>query len=219
MPEASLTNLKRAGTIAAIAALIGAVADLTLFATPGFSSNPLRVLVNIGFDRALIGTYLGVFIIPVMVIGYWMVSQVVRPAGKFFSNALLLIGVYGITLGTAIHAFVGIVLQSINTSGLGPDDISDYAMQFAPFIAPAYVMFYALVFVGSVIFIVAVRRSDDLPNWLIWVSPIIPNVVLPIFGWLLPVLGDVLWPSTANLSHVLYFGAIVLVLNQRQSRS
>ncbi len=211
MFEVAPSTLKRAGIIATGAALLGAIADLLLFFTPGFSSNPLRVLPNIGFERALAGTYLGVLIIPLMIAGYWMVAQRVQPAGPFFSRTLLLLGTYGVVLGTAIHAFVGIVLQSIFTSGLGPDNISAYALQFAPFITPAYVIFYLMMTVGSVIFIIAVRRSPDLPNWLVWIAPIVPNIIVPIFGWLLPALGDFAWPSTANLSHVLFFGVLTVL--------
>lgn len=211
MLDSSEVGLKQAGVIATTAALIGVVADLLLFFAPGFSSNPLRTLVYINTGRALTGTYLGVFIIPLLAAGYWMLAERVKPAGRIYSKLLLLIGIYGVILGTSIHAFVGIVLQAVLTSGLGPDAVPDYAMRFAPLIVPAYAVFYLMMVVGSIIFVLAVRKVDVLPNWLVWLSPIVPNILFPIIGWFLPVLGDFLYPATANLSHVLLFGAVTLI--------
>jgi len=207
--------LRTAGIVSTIAAALGAAADLILFYTPGFNQSPILSVLNISPSRITAGTLLGVLAIPFLAFGYWMIYERLKAIGEKQARPILYIGVYGAALGSAIHAFVGTAARVFVALQATSDSIIELANALAPMVVSIYVIFYVLMLAGSIWFIVLVLRSDIFPRWIIALSPLVVNAVAMLIGLLIPTLGDLITPSIANLSHVLFFGAATLVFWDR----
>jgi len=203
--------LRSAGIMSTVAAAIGAAADLILFYVPGFSADPIGSLLTIPPSRIITGTLLGVFFIPLLALGYWMLYERLKSTGEKQARPILFLGVYGAALGAAIHAFVGTASHLFIKVQNSIDVTLDLAYALAPMVVTVYVFFYLLMVAGSIWFIVLVLRSDIYPRWIIALSPLVVNSVATLLGFAIPPLGDVLLPSIANFSHVLLFGAATFI--------
>ncbi|MFP3853742.1 MAG: DUF6796 family protein [Anaerolineales bacterium] len=200
-------KLRLASLVAALAGLFGAVGDLLLLYTPGFSAD-LFVVRHLPPLRITAGTLLAIAVIPFMVLGYWALSRCLTGVSRGFSNAIFIGGIYGVGLGAAIHGTVGTLVQIIQRNSVTIQDTA-FISAYAPIVVPLYALFYLLMTVGTLVLAVVIWRGKSrFPRWFILLLPLWSNVLILPLGQLAPSLGDLLYPSIANLSHALMFGVM-----------
>lgn len=208
-------TLQLASMVAALAGLLGATGDLLLFYAPGFALDPF-VVRQLASWRIVTGTLLAIGVIPFMALGYWALSKYLTGVSRLVSTGVFLGGLYGVGLGSAIHGTVGTLAQVIQWSSLTIEDIG-FISTFAPIVLPLYSVFYLLMAVGTLFLAWVIWQGKSrLPRWFILLLPLWPNVFVLPLGWLIPPLGDVLFPSIANLSHAFMFGVLTWWSWQRQ---
>ena len=203
----SARQLRAAGIVATVAALLGGTGDILLFSTPGFAADLFAVRV-LPTWRIVTGTLLAIAVIPLMALGYWMFSRYLRRASQTLADAVFLGGIYGIGIGNAIHGTVGTLTQVVQRSGLTGAE-PGFTATFARLVVPLYALFYVLMGVGSLVLAVIIWRGKTAyPRWAILLLPLWSNVLVLPLAQIVPPLGDVLVPSIANLSHALLFGVV-----------
>lgn len=214
--------LRGAGLIATAAGLLGGLADLLLLYTPGFGQDVLTMtlpgrvdalatVASIPPGRSVAGLLLGVFVIPALGLGYWMLYERFRPLGHGKALPLLFVGLFGPALGNAIHESVALVARVLIETQPAPAAALDTALPYAPYVIPLYVVFYAgLLAVSGYVAYLVYQPGSPLPRWLIWLTPISPNIIVNLLAVVSPLIADVGIPSIANLSHALFFGVVTL---------
>jgi len=200
-------KLRLAGMVAAVAGLLGAVGDLLLIYTPGFAAN-LFLVRQLPTWRITAGTLLAIAVIPFMALGYWALSKYLTGVSKSISNVVFLGGVYGVALGTAIHGTVGTLVRVVQRNSITFEDVG-FINNYAPIVLPLYGLFYLLMTVGTIFLAVVIwQRKSRFPRWFVLLLPLWSNVlILPIGQWI-SLIGDLFYPSIANLSHAIMFGTM-----------
>lgn len=200
-------KLRLASLVAALAGLVGAVGDLLLFYAPGFSTD-LFVVRTLPSWRITAGTLLAIAVIPFMALGYWALSRYLTGVSRSFSNGIFIGGIYGVGLGAAIHGTVGTLAQIVQENSVTIQDTA-FISAYAPIVVPLYALFYLLMTVGTILLAVVIWQGKSrFPRWFILLMPLWSNVLILPLGQLAPPLGDLLYPSIANLSHALMFGVM-----------
>lgn len=200
-------RLRIAGSIATVAGLLGGVADILLFSTSGFAMD-LFAVRRLPDWRILSGTLLAIGVIPLMALGYWAFSQHLTGVSSLFSELVFLGGVYGVGLGNAIHGTVGTLVQVVQRNSITLQDKA-FIATYARFAVPLYALFYLMLAAGTAVLAVVIwRRKTAFPRWFILLLPLWSNVLILPLGQVVPALGEILYPSIANLSHALMFGVM-----------
>jgi hypothetical protein len=208
-------TLRAAGIAATLAGLAGGTGDLLLFYTPGFAADLFAVRV-LPTWRIVAGTLLAISVIPLLALGYWMLSRYLRGAGQRFADAIFVLGIYGAGIGNAIHGVVGVLVQVVQRNGVTAGDAA-FTATYAPYVVPLYVLFYVIMAVGSIALAIVIWRGKTAyPRWMIALLPLWSNVLVVPLAAILPALGDVLTPSIANLSHALLFGVVTALFWGRE---
>lgn len=200
-------DLLLASLVASGAGILGGTADLLLFYTPGFSRD-LFLVRQLPNWRIQAGTLLAIVVIPCMTLGYWALSRHLTNIRKSLADGIFLGGVFGVGLGTAIHGTVGTLVQVVQSNNITIQDV-DFIRTYAPIVVPLYALFYLLMAVGTLLLAWIIWQGKSrLPRWFILLLPLWSNVLILPMGWLIPTLGDYLYPSIANFSHAVMFSGL-----------
>ncbi|NDJ54713.1 MAG: hypothetical protein GYB68_16720 [Chloroflexi bacterium] len=206
------------GVAVTLASLLGAAADTLMLYAPGFASDPFSAVLAVPADRMLAGFLLGVAIIPLYGLGYWMIYERIKPAGFWLSAPILVLGIYTAAIGAIWHATVGMIARVINATG-DPSTALSIAEPYFPFAIPLLAAFYLLFAIVTLWFASAVLSGKTpFPRWIILISPLIPQIVFTPVIWIAPTLADFLVPAGANLAHALFFGVATALLWNKTDR-
>lgn len=203
-------KLRAAGLVAAVAGLVGGAADILLLSTPGFASDSFAVR-QLPDWRITAGTLLAIAVIPFLSLGYWALSRYLTGASDWLRTAVFLGGIYGAGLGNAIHGTVGTLVQAVQGMGVTAQD-STFIGTYARLVIPQYALFYLLLTIGTLVLGVIIwQEKSVLPRWFVVLLPLWSNALVLPLGQLVPALGELLYPSIANLSHAVMFGVMTAV--------
>ena len=197
----------------AAAGLLGAVGDTLLFYIPGFF-NDFFLVRFLPSWRIISGTLLTISVIPFFALGYWALSRYFLQVSSRLADLVFLGGIFGAGLGSAIHAVMGLLVRLIQQEGLQEMNAA-FLSAYAPFVIPLYAFMVLILGVGCVYLIFPIRqKKTNLPGWFWLVLPLWLHILAPLLGLLLPALGDFFLPTISNLSHLLLFGCLsVLICN------
>lgn len=200
-------KLRTAGLVASIAGLLGGAGDILLFSTPGFASD-LFAVRHLPDWRILAGTLLAIAVIPFLSLGYWAFSRYLTGVSELFATLVVVGGVYGAGLGSAIHGIVGTLVLTVQRGGITAQDAS-FIAAYGRVVVPVYAFFYLLMTLGTVVLAIVIWQGRSaFPRWFVLLLPLWSNVLVLPLARLAPSLGDLLLPSVANLSHALMFGVM-----------
>jgi hypothetical protein len=194
MSYTTVTNPKTImalGTLATFGAFMGVLADV--FSAWSTNTSEMATAFSVGLESIrglyedkprwtyVLGNYLGVYFIPLHILGFFLVYQALKPANTKWAMVFLVLGLYFVPIGVGLHgtlAFVGDIIQ-FRDSGL-IDGIRDYWQPWA----------YSLVFlytIVSILILVLILTGRSLyPRWVVLVSPIGLVVITGIVTAILP---------------------------------
>ncbi|MGF1506754.1 MAG: hypothetical protein GYB64_12480 [Chloroflexi bacterium] len=197
---------RTAALIAVAAGVLGATADVVMLAAPGFARDPAAAQLLVSVPRITAGFLLGVTAIPVYMVGYWAVYDVLKPAR--YTGLLLGLSLFGIVQGTTFHGLAGSAAYLIQTQQ--PADPMAFVLPYLPIMLPPFVVLHLILGVGTIL-LVLIRQQEgvDLPLWLVLISPGIGTAALYAIGLVIAPLGDYLLPAAMNLAHAAFFAAFV----------
>jgi hypothetical protein len=194
MSDTTVTNPKiilALGILTTFGAFMGVLADV--FSAWSSSSSQMATPFSVGLDSIrglyedkprwtyVLGNYLGVYFIPLHILGFFLVYQALKPANAKWAMLFLVLGVYLIPIGVGLHgtlAFVGDIIQSQNAGLI--DGIRDYWQPWAY----SLVLVYAIV---SILILMLILTGRSLyPRWVAFFSPIGLVVITSIVIAILP---------------------------------
>ena len=211
------------GIFSVLAALGGVVADLILQYDPqGNYSLTTPAPLTIALWRVLVGSFLGVFCIPLAISGYWVVCTVLRETAPRLFGVLFWVMAYGIVIGTVFHsAFLAVILveQAAHAaSGAAQASLLHLQNTLLAFSLPLAAFFEVCYFVmWGIVFVTILRKATPYPKWIVLVVPALLSLVIAGVGQshVVPVLGNVLYPTVLSLPHLVFFLLSTIVLWRR----
>src|SRR5258708_8939418 len=207
--------------ILSIVAAIGCVAaDLILQYDPqGNYSLMTPAPINIAPWRVYVGTYLGVFCIPLEIAGYWVVCTILSETMPRIFKPLFWVIAYSIVIGTVFHSMtlaIILVAQSPhNASGVFQTSLLQLQTTLFVFTLPLAIFFELVYLVmWSVVAVIVLRTTTRYPKWIILFIPALGSIVIAGAGQshIVPVLGNVLYPTVLSLPHLIFFLLSTIVL-------
>jgi hypothetical protein len=211
--------LRITGIIGILAAISATVADIALQYSPGgqYATN-LNVL-TIPLWSILLGYYLGIFAIPLLAVGYWQVSQALKPAGKWFSLPFFLITAYTTAYGPAFHgsfAAMALMVQARQISSAQTQNVLTHLLgTYGLFTTPLAVVLLLNFLIGWAWYVIAVVfKRTLLPKWMALFNPFLLSLAITLFYYsnLVPFLDNLLFPVVLNLPHVIFFTLTTILL-------
>ncbi|HXH86589.1 MAG TPA: DUF6796 family protein, partial [Nitrospira sp.] len=166
------------GVLVTFGAFMGVLADVFSAWSP--NTNQMATAFSVSLDNIsglyqgkprwtyVLGNYLGVYFIPLHILGFFLVFQALRPASLKWARVFLALGLYLTPVGVGLHgtlAFVGDIIQSQDTTLI--DRIRDYWQPWAYSVAIGYAIVSALI-----LMLILTGRSL-YPRWAALVSPLV----------------------------------------------
>jgi hypothetical protein len=179
------------GALATFGAFMGVMADVFSAWSPG--TNEMATAFSVSLDNIsglyegkprwtyVLGNYLGVYFIPLHILGFFLVFLAVKPASPMWARVFLALGLYLTPVGVGLHgtlAFVGDIMQSRNASLI--QGIRDYWQPWAYSVAVGYVTASALIL------ILILSGRSLYPRWAALVSPLGVAVLTAVIIAVLP---------------------------------
>ena len=214
----STSNCRIAGLLAVLAAILLSIADISFLYSPkgGYESEEMLFLLDIPLWRLKLGHFLGVFILPFYLFGYWIVYRALKPAGRWFSLPIFWIITYGVIVGAVLHgsiAMYAILMQEHEAAanvetGRVLFQLMEISLDlFEPFQATAFLCFglTAIWYFVAVFF-----KQTLLPRWMAFLNTILLHAPIVAAYFLIPSLGNILMPAAMNIAHVVFFFLITI---------
>lgn len=194
--------------------LITIISDFILLGRPVDAYTFFRIgtetMAGLADWRITVGTFLGVFIIPLQIAGLITIYYGLKPAGKFLSLSVVIPNAHGLIMAVAFHvsyAFIGSGWKLYYE--LGSDNpISSLMMKRFDYYWKIIIVIVSIeLLFSSICFIIAVLKGNSLyPKWMALFNPvcIFALVFLLIFAIPAPV-GGFIAPTYLNLSTLVFF--------------
>lgn len=165
------------GVLATFGAFMGVLADVFSAWSPDTSEMATAFSVNLENITGLfegkprwtyvLGNYLGIFFIPLHILGFFLVYQALKPASVKWARGFLVLSLYLTPIGVGLHgtlAFIGDIIQSQNAGLI--HGIRDYWQPWAYSVALGYAVVSVLI-VGLIL-----TGRSLYPRWVALISPI-----------------------------------------------
>lgn len=183
-----------------IASALSVTSDLLLMYNPdgNFFDPTYSYLKDIPAERMMIGHFMGIFFIPLELIGLLIVYAGLKPAGKKVATSMLVIGAYLGFPGVAYHGTVSFIAYILRN----PMADQEAAFQWFKMLSdPLAGVFVTGFFVVSLIFAIPTLKGKTLfPKWVAIFNPLMIYLVLVILYFVFPALGNFLIPTGFNLA-------------------
>lgn len=190
------------GLVASLAAVLSAAAD---FFSVWVADEPMldgfavswsavsRVLASKPLHEALVGNYLGQYLIPIhAMFGGLLSYQVIQQASQKWALLLLLVSVYGGAVGAGFHAQILPAAALLKTGNEGYLAVYGGYWNFS-----AYCMLLGVLTLSSIILIAIISGRTRLPRWFGLFTPL---GFIGLFHLLLLVLPDSMNATRAFLA-------------------
>ncbi len=209
------------GTIACIGAFLGVLADFF----SAWSDNPNKMATALSADidsikglyqdkprwTFVLGNFLGVFFLPIHLLGFYLIYLGLKPAGEKLALIFLVLGFYLIAIGVGFHgtlAFVGDIIQSNNKVLL-----NKMLVYWHPW-GSALVIGYIVM---SLYLVFLILRGGTLySRWSVLISPLVVVIYSTVVIAILPEnyigIKAFLAVTGLNLPLLIFYGYITYVL-------
>jgi len=211
------------GIFSILAALGSVVADLILQYDPqGNYSLTTPAPLTIALWRVLAGSFLGVVCIPLTIAGYWVVCIVLRATAPRLFRVLFWAMAYCIVLGTVFHStFLAVILvgqEAHNVTGAAQSSLLQLQTTLLIFSLPLGIFFeIGYLLMWSIVVVTVLRTATAYPKWIVLFVPAFLSLIIAIVGQshVVPVLGNILYPTVLSLPHLVFFLLSTMVLWRR----
>jgi hypothetical protein len=208
------------GVFSILASAGAVVADLILQYDPqGNYSLTTPAPLTIVLWRVYVGSLLGVFCIPLVITGYWVVCTVLRETAPRLFRILFWVMAYAIVIGTVFHstflAFILVEQAARATTGSAQASLFQLQNALLVFSVPLAAFFEICYLVmWSIVVVTVLRRATRYPRWIVLFVPALLSIIIAGVGQshVVPVLGNVLYPTVFSLPHLVFFLLSTLIL-------
>lgn len=165
------------GALATFGAFMSVLADVLSAWSPNTSqmatafSVDLENIIGLYEDKArwtyVLGNYVGVYFIPLHILGFFLVFQALKPASTTWARVFLALALYLTPIGAGLHgtlAFIGDVIQSRDAGLI--HGIRDYWQPWAYSVAGGFAT------VSALILLLILTGRSLYPQWMALVSPL-----------------------------------------------
>jgi hypothetical protein len=206
-----------AGLLAVIAAVANGIGDIFYqgVADGAYDAN-MQFMWKVAESNLRIGAYVGLFVIPLAMAGYWHVYQGIRKAGPWLSLPPVLVAMYTVPIGCAFHfglfypALVGHqiignsgdveqILKLLHTAMNDANGVLGLVYQAGVVVFSLWLM--TLVFLGK----------TRYPRWFGFLNPLFLAIVYMLLVSQIPKYGTYLHPAAA-LSDAVFFAVSTKLL-------
>lgn len=204
------TNWPRIATyVALVAALLGAVADVLLLYNPagGYELNDYVFTLDIPPTRMLIGHYLGIFFIPLEMLGLFQVYRALKPAGPTLSWGVIISALYLGFPGVVYHATVGFTASFLRSATNNPAVDMQATWEYVRLLSdPLAAVLPVGFFIMSGLLIYTILKQPTLyPRWMAACTPLTFYLLCVLAYLVVPSVGTILAPAGFNLSFFFFF--------------
>ena len=201
------------GIISIFAAVGCVAADLILQYDPqGNYSLTTPAPLTIALWRVFVGSFLGVFCIPLEIAGYWVVCTLLTATSPRLFRVLFWIISYGIVIGTVFHGSVLalILVEQAGHNAIGITQATLFHLQstLLIFILPLGFFFEICYFIlWGIVVVTILRNKTHYPKWFVLFVPVLGSLVITGISQshIIPVLGNILYPTVLSLPHLCFF--------------
>ena len=201
------------GIISIFAAVGCVAADLILEYDPqGNYSLTTPAPLTIALWRVFVGSFLGVFCIPLEIAGYWVVCTVLTKIAPRLFRVLFWMICYGIVIGTVFHGSVLalILVEQAGHNAIGVTQATLFHLQstLLIFILPLGFFFEMCYFIlWGIVVVTILRNKTHYPKWFVLFVPVLGSLIIAGIGQshIIPVLGNILYPTVLSLPHLGFF--------------
>lgn len=189
------------------AVLVG-IGEYTIqFNTTGDYTAPgYEYFIGISAERLYAGHYLSILAAPLYILGYWHLSQHLKPASERAARAFFLIGAYSFAVGAVWlgqRAFLAYVVQESAAGSYSGDLLETFASLNEPLVN----VLRLAVLINSVIWIALIWKGrTQYPRWMAIFNPFALLALIFVFYFVSPDAGRYLLPGAMNVVHVIVFG-------------
>lgn len=212
------------GIIATIGALIVGIGEFTFQYSPrgGYEGSEYLFFLDVSQWRLTFGHFLGVLVAPVYFIGYWHISQMLRPAGSKLAMAVLGLGVYAFAIGNVwLGGRVNLALVVQARDKLSDDQaqlLSSLLEGISAHNEPLINVVRVLVLVISLLMAWGIfSGKSHYPRWMLAVLPIVLLIIIFASYALVPSIGVYLLPAAMNVAHLIFFAASTVVASKMRA--
>lgn len=207
--------IRKATYVAMCAAVLGAVADLLLLYNPngGYFDNTYMFLLDISQTRLMAGHFLGIFAIPLEMLGLFQVYRALKPAGTKLAWAVMICTLYLGFPGVVYHgtvAFTGAYLKLMQQAPANFEQMADLWPQVRLLSDVLAAALPAGFFVLSGLLLYTILKKPTLyPRWMAAFTPITFYVIFFLAFFIVKPVGAVLIPAGFNLSFLGFFAVSI----------
>ena len=224
LPHAHSAQLLRlAGLISILAATGNVVADLVLQYKPEGSDGNIA-FIGIAAWRIFTGHFLGIFCLPLEIVGYWLVCTLMLEQGLRLFRVLFWIMAYGIIMGTVFHALftptIFIMQAASNTSGPAQSSLLSLASLLNIAVLPLVIILFISYLTTWSIFTVAVlRKPSPFPRWIVFFTPALLSILITALymSHIVPFLGNLVYPTVLSLPHLVFYIICTVLVWRRET--
>jgi ABC-type Fe3+-siderophore transport system permease subunit len=198
-----------AAKIAIAAALLGAIADVLLLYSPngGYEVGDYAFLKDISTNRIVVGHYLGIFFIPLEMLGLFHIYRCLSPAGGWQPWAVVIGALFVGYPGVAYHGMVAFIHTLVNQGTTDAALIEHLRLLSEP--VGGALAVGGLAVAGLFAYIV-LKKNTFYPKWMAWCNPGTFYILFALSYLVIPPVGNVLLPAAFNLSFLLFFSCSLL---------
>lgn len=197
-----------------LACIVVGIGEYLLHFLPGGPEGEISMLEDVPLERASIGHFLVVFGAPLYIAGYFGLRKLFEPTSLVLSRFLLIGGVLSFTIGgvwVSSRYFAAEVLQR----SAGTADFEFYLQSYEDhYQILVWALRFLIAYVSVCYIWLIMINKQGLPKWLAIFNPIfILIVVFSTLFWIKP-LGVHIAPIAMNVTHFIFFGAIMYFANR-----
>ena len=208
MLDPRLDLLRLTGLVGIGATAVLTAADLIMLYTPRRSSafRIAEIAPALSRRRVLLGDYLGIFTIPLVLVGLWHIHLRLRPAGWWFAGPPVILLAYTYVLGAAFHHVVGVLVRSAHADAETPTVPARTSLLAQEFLRPLYLVFTSTALLGSGwLFLSLLLGRTAYPPWMAWLSPFVTGGAALLGRRFAPApVAGVLGPAGHNLAVLVF---------------
>jgi len=206
-----MTNSKQLrvlGIVAALGVAVIGAGELMMHWTGSLGAEsgvgPYQFLTEIPRQRLVVGHFLTVFMAPAYFLGYWQVSERLRPTSLvarrvFFALALYVLTMAAIWIGS--RAYLGRSLQIVGDSAVQSALSEEYSLLLETLI---WILRFGMMGISIIFAVLVLGRKTSYPAWVGIFNPFVLLVV--VFSTMkIESIGPHIVPAALNVAHVPFF--------------